>query len=65
MAGEQTLATEEQTKLDELTFIYSPNPEVEKNKASAPFLSEHTGPDEYHEEKSNREDVRPSQQNDH
>ena len=31
MAGEHTLATEEQTKLDELTFIYSPNPEVEKN----------------------------------
>ncbi|WP_286314000.1 hypothetical protein [Turicimonas muris] len=54
MAGEHTLATEEQTKLDELTFIYSPNPEVEKNMASVPILSKQTEPDEHREEKFSR-----------
>lgn len=54
MADVLRLEIEEKSKLDELTFIYSPNPKVEKNMASVPILSKHRGPDEYPEEKSSR-----------
>lgn len=49
MADKQTLDYERQSELDELTFIYSQNPDEEKNEASVPILSEHTRPNKYPE----------------
>lgn len=54
MTDVQRLDIEGNSKLDELTFIYSPNRKVEKNMTSVPILSNHRGPDEYPEEKSSR-----------